>query len=177
MAKPYATRFLLKICLAALLTTAFAGYAFALPSAPDSARIAYKTKITDTRKDKPVFLKTNLSMTVVPFRPSPIRTTQANTQNIAKSNSQNDKVLTNVKVYPNPVGEQLNVSFHVSKDVVMTIKIMDFLGNEVGTLSNQRVGAGEQNASFNIGSRFNSGLYFLRFIAGNETVIKRISIL
>ena len=177
MAKLYPTRFLLKICLAVLLSTAFAGYALALPGRPDSAKVAYKAKITDTRKDKPVFLKTNLRMAVVPFKPAPIRTSQAATPSPAKTGNPGDKVLTNVKVYPNPVGEQLNVSFHVSKDVLMSIKIMDFLGNEVGTLSNQRFGAGEQNASFNIGSRFNSGLYFLRFIAGNETVIKRISIL
>lgn len=177
MAKPYTTRFILKITLVILLTIGFAGHGLAMPGRPDSAKVAYKTKITDTRKEKPVFLKTNLKMAVEPFKPAPIKTTQSTPSNNNRPHSQTDKILTNVKVYPNPVAEQLNVSFHLSKEVVMTIKIMDFLGNEVGTLSNQRVGTGEQNASFNIGSRFNSGLYFLRFIAGNETVIKRISIL
>jgi phosphoribosylcarboxyaminoimidazole (NCAIR) mutase len=46
----------------------------------------------------------------------------------------------------------------------------------VSTLLSRKLPAGEQNATFTIGESLNSGLYFIRFIAGNETVIKRISI-
>jgi len=130
-------------------------------------------KITDTRKEKPVFLKTKLKVSMVPFKPSVLKlsTTSSN-----KINLPDGKLLNNVKVYPNPVSDQLNVNYTLNKEVTMTIKIMDFLGNEVSTLLSRKLPAGEQNATFNIGDSLNSGLYFIRFIAGNETVIKRISI-
>lgn len=130
-------------------------------------------KITDTRKEKPAFLKTKLKVSMVPFKPSVLKpsTTTPN-----KVNLPDGKLLSNVKVYPNPVSDQLNVNFTLNKEVTMTIKIMDFLGNEVSTLLTRKLPAGEQNATFNIGDSLNSGLYFIRFIAGNETVIKRISI-
>ncbi len=130
-------------------------------------------KITDTRKEKPAFLKTKLKVSMVPFKPSVIKPSTTSTNKI---NLPDGKVLSNVKVYPNPISDQLNVNYTLSKEVTMTIKIMDFLGNEVSTLLSRKVPAGEQNATFNIGDSLNSGLYFIRFIAGNETVIKRISI-
>jgi hypothetical protein len=130
-------------------------------------------KITDTRKEKPAFLKTKLKVSMVPFKPSILKpsATPAN-----KVNLPDGKLLSNVKVYPNPVSDQLNVNYTLNKEVTMTIKIMDFLGNEVSTLLSRKLPAGEQNATFTIGDSLNSGLYFIRFIAGNETVIKRISI-
>ncbi|EOR95682.1 hypothetical protein ADIARSV_0995 [Arcticibacter svalbardensis MN12-7] len=87
------------------------------------------------------------------------------------------KVLNNVKVYPNPAEDQITISYTLTKESTVTIKIMDVLGNEIATLLSQRLPSGEQNNSFNIASRLNSGYYFIRLLAGNETVIKRISIL
>lgn len=130
------------------------------------------TKITDTRKEKPAFLKSNIKVNLVPFKPSAIKVTTTS-KPIAVGDG---KLLSNVKVYPNPISEQVNVNYSLSKETHMTIKIMDFLGNEVATLLSRKLAAGEQNASFSINSELNRGLYFIRFIAGNETVIKRISI-
>ena len=90
---------------------------------------------------------------------------------------EDNKVLNNVKVYPNPVTEQLNLTFLVNKDSNVTIMIMDVLGNEVATLFSERLQAGQQNHSFNIASKLSSGFYFVRLIVGTETVIKRISVL
>lgn len=175
MVKLYSHRYALKLSFTWLIVGVLFSFAQASPR-PDSTKSVTKPKITDTRKDKPAFLKNSIKVAVVPFKPVLFKTGNSTTQN-SKSNHVGEKVLSNVKVYPNPVSDQLNVSFHVSKDVLMTIKMMDFLGNDVATLSTHRVAEGEQTASFNISSRFNSGLYFIRFIAGNETVVKRISIL
>ena len=82
-------------------------------------------KITDTRKEKPAFLKTKLKVSMVPFKPSVLKTS-ATAPN--KLNLPDGKVLSNVKVYPNPVSDQLNVNYTLNKEVTMTIKIMDFLG-------------------------------------------------
>lgn len=147
--------------------------------ARDSSQVSFKAalKITDTRKEKPVFLKSGIKLNVEPFKPSAIKVNTPPNKNVSQNKRQEDKILSNVKVYPNPVSDELNVTYFVSKDVTMTIKIMDFLGNEVATLLSQRIEGGEQTNTFNISSKLNSGMYFIRFIAGNETVIKRISVL
>lgn len=137
-----------------------------------------KSKITDTRSNKPAYLKNGVRVNFVPFKPA-VDKFFGNVSGFPRTYilPAEDKVLTNVKVYPNPVSDQLNLSYRVSKDSNVTIKIMDVLGNEIATLLSERLPAGEQTNSFNIASRLNSGFYFIRLIAGNETVIKRISVL
>ena len=89
-----------------------------------------------------------------------------------------DKLLSIVKIYPNPVEDQLNIILSIGKDGTQTtIKIIDLLGNEVATLLNERLNAGEQTKSFVIPNRINPGIYFLRVIAGSESQVKRISVL
>jgi len=88
-----------------------------------------------------------------------------------------EKILTVVKVYPNPVDDQINITLKLERETILTIKIMDLLGNEVITLSNERYPSGETTKSFNIPNRLNSGIYFLRVVAGGETSVKRISVL
>jgi len=88
-----------------------------------------------------------------------------------------DKLLTIVKIYPNPVEDQLNIILSLNKDTPITIKIIDLLGNEVLTLANERLSAGEQTKTFTIPSRLNAGIYFLRVVAGSESQTKRISVL
>ena len=88
-----------------------------------------------------------------------------------------EKILTVVRVYPNPVDDQINITLKLERETILTIKIMDLLGNEVITLSNERYPSGESTKSFNIPNRLNSGIYFLRVVAGGETSVKRISVL
>lgn len=133
-----------------------------------------KPKITDTRPNKPSLLQNGVGIKVVPFKPNPSKSLSSSNSNL--KNVQPEKVLNNVKVYPNPVADQLNLSYQVSKESNVTIKIMDVLGNEVATLLSQRQTAGEKNPSFDISSRLNAGFYFVRLIVGNETVVKRISV-
>ncbi len=137
-------------------------------------------KIYDTRPDRPT--RNELKVNIVPFRPVS-RSTGSGAMASANSNApskmmQQDvsKALNNVKVFPNPITDHINISYSLSKDATVTIKIMDVLGNEITTLLSQRLPAGEQNHSFTISSRLASGYYFIRLIAGNETVIKRISV-
>lgn len=88
-----------------------------------------------------------------------------------------DKILSVMRVYPNPVDDQINFVLRLERESNISIKIMDLLGNEVVTLSNERLSAGEQTKTFTIPNRLNSGIYFLRFVAGSETIVKRISVL
>ncbi|HEY0175001.1 MAG TPA: T9SS type A sorting domain-containing protein [Pedobacter sp.] len=88
-----------------------------------------------------------------------------------------DKILSVLRIYPNPVDDQINLILRLERESNISIKIMDLLGNEVVTLSNERLSAGEQTKTFTIPNKLNSGIYFLRFVAGSETVVKRISVL
>lgn len=89
-----------------------------------------------------------------------------------------DKLLSNVQVYPNPVTDQINLKYTLSRPSNVNIKIMDVLGNEVVTLFAQHVDkGGEQKFTSSISNKMNSGFYFVRIVVGTESVIRRISIL
>lgn len=95
---------------------------------------------------------------------------------ILLSNSESDKTITNVKASYSPVAEQIIVSFKLSKQSLVSIKLMDALGNEVLTLSNSTLEEGRNNLSFETEGKVSAGFYFLRVMSGLETVVKRISI-
>ncbi|WP_345106813.1 T9SS type A sorting domain-containing protein [Mucilaginibacter panaciglaebae] len=88
-----------------------------------------------------------------------------------------DKLLSNVEVYPNPITDQINLKYVISRNSNVTIKMVDVLGNDVLTLFSQRVEPGEQVLNRAISSKINRGFYFIRVVAGTESVIKRISLL
>lgn len=88
-----------------------------------------------------------------------------------------EKNLTFLKVFPNPVEDQISVVFKLERESTVSIKIMDLLGNEVATLANERASSGEQTKTYTIANRLSSGIYFVRIVAGAETSVKRISVL
>ncbi|MFC3562385.1 T9SS type A sorting domain-containing protein [Pedobacter jamesrossensis] len=143
----------------------------------DSIRLSLKTRAKKASKIPEI--KANIQ----PYKPlytsvnggsmfSPYSATNKSTTLATK-----DKLLTIVKIYPNPVEDQLNIILSLNRDTPVNIKIIDLLGNEVVTLSNERLNAGEQTKSFAIPSRLNAGIYFLKVVAGAETQVKRISVL
>jgi len=145
----------------------------------DSTKTKQKisTKITDTRLNKPAYLKNGVKVSFIPFKPAKDNFFM-NTKFMGASRvGINDKVLNNVKVYPNPISDQLNLSFNISKEATVIVKIMDVLGNEITTLLTERVSAGDQNKPFQIASRITSGFYFVRVSVGSEVITKRISVL
>jgi len=123
-----------------------------------------------SNKKEKNFLKAGFHTTLPAVKPYNVTVTKPNAP------SPDDKLLTNVQVYPNPVTDQVNVKYTVARDANVTIKIMDVLGNDVTTLVSTRVSPGEQKFAYSLG-KLNTGFYFVRVIAGTESVIKRISIL
>ncbi|MFC4211440.1 T9SS type A sorting domain-containing protein [Pedobacter lithocola] len=143
----------------------------------DSIRISLKTR------PKKVSKVPEIKANIQPYRPLHMSVnggSMFSTYSAAKSTtvSAKDKLLNIVKIYPNPVEDQLNIILSIGRDGTQTtIKIIDLLGNEVVTLSNERLNAGEQTKTFTIPSRINAGIYFLRVMAGSESQVKRISVL
>jgi len=120
---------------------------------------------------KPSYFKNSLHLTLPPLKPAVVSTTKIN---VPRSD---DKLLTNVQVFPNPVIDQVNVKYSVARTAFVNVKIMDVLGNDVATLFSQRVESGDQTIQYNTNNKLSRGFYFLRIVVGTEAVNKRISVL
>jgi hypothetical protein len=115
--------------------------------------------------------KNGLHLVLPPLKPAVISTQKVSVY------KPDDKLLNNVQVYPNPVTDQINLKYDLSRYSNVTIKIMDVLGNDIITLFSQRVDPGEKNFNYSLNSKLSRGFYFVRIVAGTESVIKRISVL
>ncbi len=135
--------------------------------------IAYSQADTSyLRLLKPKPTKSNLHLALPPIKPAVISTQKVN---VYKSD---DKLLNNVQVYPNPVtNDQINLKYDLTRYANVTIKIVDVLGNDIITPFSQRVEPGEKSFSYALNGKLPRGFYFIRIIAGTESVIKRISVL
>lgn len=97
---------------------------------------------------------------------------------IASSNPlKSIKILTVLKLYPNPVSEQLNINLRLEREANLLVKITDPLGNEIITLMNEKAPAGEQTKTFTIPTKLNTGIYFVRIVAGGDPKTLKISVL
>jgi hypothetical protein len=140
-----------------------------------------KTKRTDTTNirlqkgklvsSKNYYSKNGLHLALPPLKPAATSTAKIN---VIRTD---DKLLNDVEVYPNPITDQINVKYVLSRNAIVTVKIMDVLGNEVATLLSQHVGSGEQSFTYSLNNRLSRGFYFIRVVAGTESVIKRVSVL
>lgn len=145
-------------------------YGSAFSQQTDSTKISFKSK---AKKSKTPEIKG----TVPTYKPSYLTSGFTLPSNTSFLGKKQDKSLMILKVYPNPIESQFNLTFRLNQDANFIVKIIDLLGNEIVTLTNERVAAGEYTKTYNIPSRLNPGIYFLRTVAGSESVVKRISIL
>ncbi len=79
--------------------------------------------------------------------------------------------------YPNPFNPSTVISYQLSVNSQVTLKVYDLLGKEVATLVNGRQEAGSYNATFNTnhGTRsLSSGVYFYRLEAGSYVSTKKL---
>jgi len=146
-------------------------FAFAYGNAfkKDTTYLHYKKS-----KGKPSYLKSGLPFALPPIKPGAISSVKFP---VAKAD---DKLLSDVEVFPNPVTatDLLNLKYTVSRNTNVSIKIMDVLGNDIVTVYQSRtVDVGEQKFSYPLNNKLSRGFYFVRVVAGTESVIKRISVL
>ncbi|RYY08743.1 MAG: T9SS type A sorting domain-containing protein, partial [Chitinophagaceae bacterium] len=130
------------------------------------------TLLRKSKKTKISYLKTGLPFSLPPLKPGVVSTTK-----FTVKDKDDDKLLSNVQIYPNPVTDQLNLKYEVSRNTNVTIKIVDVLGNDIVTIFSQRVETGDQKFTYSLNSKLSRGFYFVRIIAGTESSIKRLSVL
>ena len=78
--------------------------------------------------------------------------------------------------YPNPFNPSTTISYSIPEKSFVTIKIFNVLGNEVASLVNNQVEAGEHNVQFNA-MGLSSGVYFYTIQAGNFSATKKLMLL
>ena len=165
MRRSYTYRFSWIILIAVAIFMNF-GMAYASLLTNDTTYLHYKKS-----KAKPSYLKNGLPFSLPPLKPGETSYVKIN---VVKPE---DKLLNDVEVYPNPATDQINFKYSLSHNSNVTIKIIDVLGNEVLTVFQQRVDLGEQKLTYQISNKLTRGFYFVRIVAGTESVIKRISVL
>lgn len=78
--------------------------------------------------------------------------------------------------YPNPFNPKTIISFEISDNENVSLKVFDVLGNEVISLVNKKLNTGKYNIEFD-GSNLSSGIYFYTFLSGNFNETKRMILL
>lgn len=115
--------------------------------------------------------------TVQAYRPGNINFSGVGSSFSSLSPSKSNKILTVLKLYPNPVSEQLNINLKLEREANLSIKITDLLRNEIVTLMNEKAPAGEQTKTFNIPSKLAAGMYLVQIVAGGDPKVMKISVI
>ncbi|MEW5798291.1 MAG: T9SS type A sorting domain-containing protein [Bacteroidota bacterium] len=77
--------------------------------------------------------------------------------------------------YPNPFNPVTTIKYQIPSAGYVTLKVYDVLGREVATLIHGQHLAGNYSTVFNA-SRLASGIYFYKLTMGNNTMVKRMSL-
>jgi hypothetical protein len=75
--------------------------------------------------------------------------------------------------YPNPFNPVTSIKYSLANDGFTTIKIFDVTGNEVASLVNGNVKAGEHEAVWDAAG-FSSGVYFCKMTMNGQSVEKKM---
>ncbi|MBK8553732.1 MAG: T9SS type A sorting domain-containing protein [Ignavibacteria bacterium] len=80
--------------------------------------------------------------------------------------------------YPNPFNPETVISYSLSENRFITLKVFDVLGNEIATLVNEKQNSGNYNYQFStVNYQLASGIYFYKLEAGDFSETKRMILL
>ena len=78
--------------------------------------------------------------------------------------------------YPNPFNPITNIQFRISNFEFVNLKVYDALGNEISTLINEELSAGEYEIEFD-GKELPSGIYYYQLSVGSFRESKKMVLL
>jgi hypothetical protein len=78
--------------------------------------------------------------------------------------------------YPNPFNPSTTISFGIPKNTFVSLKVYNFLGQEITELAGKEYPAGRHSVTFNA-STLASGVYFCAMKAGDYAMVKRMTML
>jgi hypothetical protein len=77
--------------------------------------------------------------------------------------------------YPNPFNPTTVISYSLSENSFVTLKVYDVIGNEVATLVSEKQNSGIYNYQFStVNYQLSSGVYFYKIEAGSFSAVKRM---
>jgi hypothetical protein len=77
--------------------------------------------------------------------------------------------------YPNPFNPSTVISYSLSENSFVTLKVYDVIGNEVATLVSEKQNSGIYNYQFStVNYQLSSGVYFYKIEAGSFSAVKRM---
>jgi flagellar hook assembly protein FlgD len=81
-----------------------------------------------------------------------------------------------IQNYPNPFNPSTVISYRLSNDSHVMLKIFDALGREIATLLNEKKSKGDHEFHLDAGNyNLSSGIYFVEMTAGtNVSTIKLV---
>ena len=81
-----------------------------------------------------------------------------------------------LNIFPNPANNNVNIQYSTENEKNISIKIMDALGKIVYMEEDRSAAGGKQTLTVDV-AKFSPGIYFVQFIAGNKTEVKKINII
>ena len=92
------------------------------------------------------------------------------------SSTRDLETVSGLNVFPNPVQDQLTVSFGLSEAARLEVGVFNALGQQVATVANQNFAAGTQNLRFET-SNLTNGIYYLQLTDGERRLTKKFTVL
>ncbi len=127
---------------------------------------------------KRIFL---LSIIIASFLPVNAQIARiSNSLNVAKNNQATSSlasaegIIENITIYPNPVVDQLKVSFKSSRRAIAVISIFNNIGKQVYTLESE-VEPGQNFFTIDVrDSSIEPGIYFVQIVSENEKYTRKL---
>lgn len=87
----------------------------------------------------------------------------------------NEKMVTDFNVYPNPVKELLNIELNLVKNATLELFVTDIAGRVVAQIANNENQVGKQKFQWNV-SGLQNGIYLLNIKSDNNIQVKKVLI-
>ena len=81
-----------------------------------------------------------------------------------------------IQNYPNPFNPSTVISFSISKEDRVVLRIYDILGKEIQTIINEKLNPGDYKVEYN-GKDLASGVYFYSLSTGSEYVTRKMQLI
>jgi hypothetical protein len=129
--------------------------------------------VTEVRPDGSVALEFQLPDNVVSYRAFRFSWPDASATTTIDSNNAVPTAFVLEQNYPNPFNPTTVIRYAVPQQTNVSLRVYDMLGREVAILADGDKPPGSYTVQFDA-SRFSSGVYFYRLLAGSEVISKRM---
>jgi PKD repeat protein len=79
-----------------------------------------------------------------------------------------------LSIYPNPLTESTVLAFNLEEKENVEIEILDLLGKQIATVSNEEINAGIQKISLSKELFGSAGFYFVKLTVGGESLMQKV---